>query len=466
VTIEMLSDDVLLGIFDFYVVQANRIEKWFTLVHVCQRWRTLVLASPHRLNLRLHCTNNFKKRPAMAMLDYFPTLPIVISGYGIFDFSQSRVTMEGTDNIMAALEHRSRIRQITLMNPLDFVLDRFIAMMRESFPALTELELELNDRYTIIPLDSFSGAPHLRSLRLYGVRFPALSNLLVTANNLVNLHLCMIPSSGFISPQEMVSCLSSFTRLEDFRIGFQSSEPFTDPDDDDHYEASQHLPLTRVDLPCLIRLWFGGNSDYLEDFVARINAPLLYVFEIEFANVDFDISPLTEFIDRVKSFKIFDQAEVDFYDESVNVQLSLQNERVERTTLMLKIEPESVGQLSDLDQLLSSALHPLSTPERLEINVDVNFPILWHDALEGTHWLEFLYPFTAVKNLYISYEFATLIASALQNLRRENAIELLPALQNLFVKELRSSEEVQKSIGSFVATRQLSGHPVAVHRWN
>jgi hypothetical protein len=401
----------------------------------------------------------------MAMLDYFPTLPIVISGYGTFDFSQSYVSMEGTDNIMAALEHRDRICKITLRNPLDFVLDKFVAMMRESFPALTELELESDDSYTITPLDSFLGAPRLCSLRLYGVRFPALSNLLSTANNLVNLHLCMTPDSGFISPQEMVSFLSKFTRLEDLHIGFRSSQPFTDPDDSDNDEASQRPHLTRVDLPCLIRLWFGGNSDYLEQFVARINAPLLYVFEMEFANADFNISPLAEFIDSVQSFKIFDQAEVDFDDEYVNVQLSLQNERAERTTLMLKVEPEEAGELSDIDQLFSSALRPLSTPERLEINVDVNFPILWHDALEGTHWLEFLYPFKAVKNLYISHEFATLIASVLPNLRGKHAIELLPALQNLFVKELQLTKEVQKSIGSFVAARQLSGHAVSVHRW-
>jgi hypothetical protein len=104
----------------------------------------------------------------MPMLDYFPTLPIVISGYGTFDFSQSYVSMEGTDNIMAALEHRDRICKITLRNPLDFVLDKFVAMMRESFPALTELELESDDSYTITPLDSFLGAPRLCSLRLYG----------------------------------------------------------------------------------------------------------------------------------------------------------------------------------------------------------------------------------------------------------------------------------------------------------
>ena len=465
-TNETLSDDVLLEIFDFYVIQANRTEEWFTLAHVCQRWRTLVLASPNRLNLNLrlyYCKYSSIERHAMAMamLDSFPTLPIVL--LSIYD-SQRRVLREWV-NINTALERRDRIRKITLMNPDHFEWDIFTAMMRESYPALTELELRFDYPYPTVPLSPLSGAPHLRSLRLYGIRFPALSNLLFTANNLVNLHLCMIPDSRFISPEEMVSFLSSFTRLEDFRIGFQSSEPFFDPDYDNNEEASQHLPLARVDLHYLIHLWFRGNSDYLEDFVARINAPLLYVFEIEFANVDFDISPLTEFIDRVESFKIFDRAEVDFADETVSVRLSLQNERAERTTLMLKIELfGSEGRPSDFDQLFSSALRPLSTPERLEVSVDAYLTDLLHDILESTHWLGFLYPFTAVKNLYISREFAMLIAPALQKLHRENAI--LPALQNLFVKELQSSEEVQKPIGSFVAARLLSGHPVAVNQWD
>ena len=399
----------------------------------------------------------------MALLDYFPTLPIVISAYGTFGFAQPRATMEGTNKIIAALGHRDRVRQITLRNPSQLVLNSFVAMMRDSFPALTELELEF-DEYTAVPLDSFSGAPRLCSLRLYGARSPVLSKLLFTANNLVNLHLFMIPDSWFISPEEMASCLSSFTRLEDFRIGFQSSEPFTDPDD----EASQRLPLTHVELPCLIRLLFGGNSDYLEDFVARIDAPLLYVFEMEFANVDFNILPLAEFVDRVESFKMFNKAEVAFHDQCVNIKLSLQNERAELTTLILKIDsPGLQGQLSGLGLLFSSTLHPLSTAKRLEISVNVSLPMfLWRSALESTRWLGFLHPFTAVENLYMAEEFAMCIAPALQKNSREDAIELLPALQNLFVEALPSSEEVQKSIRSFVAARLLSSHPVAVHRWN
>ena len=59
--IDILPDDVLLRIFDFYVDMGRlyvkkEIEEWQTLVHVCRRWRGLVLGSPRRLNLRLWCT--------------------------------------------------------------------------------------------------------------------------------------------------------------------------------------------------------------------------------------------------------------------------------------------------------------------------------------------------------------------------------------------------------------------------
>ena len=61
VTIDILSDDVLLQIFRFYqVVGPNifsyRAQKWRTLVHVCRSWRGIVFASPYHLDLQLVCT--------------------------------------------------------------------------------------------------------------------------------------------------------------------------------------------------------------------------------------------------------------------------------------------------------------------------------------------------------------------------------------------------------------------------
>ena len=109
VTINDLPDDVLLRIFDFYVVEYQypgfidfgtkmEIESWQSLVHVCRRWRYLLFASPRRLNLRL-CTST------TASLDVWPPLPLLVQG---------GVSGSSADNVVAELEHSDRIRQIQI----------------------------------------------------------------------------------------------------------------------------------------------------------------------------------------------------------------------------------------------------------------------------------------------------------------------------------------------------------------
>ena len=76
--IDVLADDVLLGIFDFHVDvgpwnESKPIQAWQSLVHVCQRWRSLVLESPRRLNLHLLCT---PKTPINDTLDVWLALPL------------------------------------------------------------------------------------------------------------------------------------------------------------------------------------------------------------------------------------------------------------------------------------------------------------------------------------------------------------------------------------------------------
>ncbi|KAI0270310.1 hypothetical protein BGY98DRAFT_264905 [Russula aff. rugulosa BPL654] len=91
ITIDVLPDDVLLTIFDFYVVRyqdldldevtfsgedtKKRIDSWQSLVHVCRRWRGLVFASPRRLDLQLYYDPT---RSARRTLDVWPALPLLI----------------------------------------------------------------------------------------------------------------------------------------------------------------------------------------------------------------------------------------------------------------------------------------------------------------------------------------------------------------------------------------------------
>ena len=102
--IDVLPDDVLLEIFDFYVDMSllyerkTEIEAWQSLVHVCRRWRSLVFRSPRRLNLRLHCT---PETPARDTLDVWPALPLIVRG---------DTTLSGTDNVIAALGQSGTLR--------------------------------------------------------------------------------------------------------------------------------------------------------------------------------------------------------------------------------------------------------------------------------------------------------------------------------------------------------------------
>ena len=95
------------------------------------------------------------------MLDIWPALPVVIwPSNGETSESQ----MEIAENVIAALEHRDRVSDISLdFNFPSSSLDRLMASMQYLFPALTHLELNfwlVDGTAAVIP-DLFLGVqPH------------------------------------------------------------------------------------------------------------------------------------------------------------------------------------------------------------------------------------------------------------------------------------------------------------------
>jgi len=81
----------------------------------------------------------------------------------------------------------------------------------------------------------------------------------------------------------------------------------------------------------------------------------------------------------------------------------------------------------------------------------------------GPLWLELLLPFPAVKNLYLSKDLALGIAVALKEIV---GTEVLPSLQNIFVKGLELSGPFHENIRQFVAARELSGHSITISDWD
>jgi hypothetical protein len=118
-------------------------------------------------------------------------------------------------------------------------------------------------------------------------------------------------------------------------------------------------------------------------------------------------------------------------------------------------------QLSSLAQICTSSLTLLSTTENLYIYEHSQSQLDWKDHIESTAWLELLLPFTAVKDLYLSKQFAPRIAPALQGL----AGGVLPTLQNIFLEGFQPSEPVHEGIRQFISARKLSNRPVVIAKW-
>ena len=102
--------------------------------------------------------------------------------------------------------------------------------------------------------------------------------------------------------------------------------------------------------------------------------------------------------------------------------------------------------------------------EHLYIYEPEFLPSGWQDDIESMQWREILQPFTAVKKLYLCKTFEQCIITALQDLLEERVTDVLPALESLFLGDLRL-EPVQKAIAKFFVARRLSGRPITLSIW-
>ena len=458
VTIDLLPDDVLLEILAFYMEETSfySIDTWHTLVHVNRKWRIVVFGSPRRLKLRLQCGTARKR--SRQTLDIWPALPIVLWQHDHLAWDTN------SDNIMAALEHHNRVCEIKLWDASSSQLEKVLAVVKDPFPALTSVLLRSRSEIAHAISNSFlsGSAPRLQELTFDGIAFPGLPKLLSSSAHLVELELWRIPHSGYISPEAMVSCLSTLTRLERLCLKFQS--PHSSP------QSRRPAPHSRSVLPALTYFRFKGVSEYLEDFVARIDAPMLDKLDITFFHqLIFDTPNLPQFVSRSPNLKGHDEACVAVSDSGVRI--APVRPFVRGFPVDLEISCRQSGwQLSSLAQVCRSTFpHTfICSLETLYIREDEyhgNLQVHWQDDAENSQWLELLHPFTAVKNLYLSKEFTPRIASVLQELVGERVEETLPALRGLFLEDVELSGPVQDAIGQFVAARQLSGHPIAVSHW-
>jgi hypothetical protein len=368
----------------------------------------------------------------------------------------------GKDNIIATLEQSNRVCEVAFLCVAVWQLEKVLAAMQVPFPELTYLELQdsSGDDHETVPVipDLFldGSAPRLRHFHLSGIPFPGLPKLLLSATHLVDLELTCIPHSGYISPEAMAALLCALSSLENFRLEFQS------PESRPHRENRSLPSPKRSVLPALRGLLFHGVTEYLEELVTRIDTPQLDYASISLSHqIDSDIPRLAQFINRTPVLtRAGGEAHVSFDNWTTSVLLV----PARYWTLNMDISCETPDrQLSSIAKVCNSSLQPLSVVEELYITYLYMESDWTNNATENILWLQFLLPFTAVKNLYLSKEFAPGIAAALQELVGDRITEVLPSLQNIFVEASWPTVLLfRKMIDQFVDARQRSDHPIAI----
>jgi hypothetical protein len=437
----MLPDDVFLDMFDFYRINhdysSRPVWEWHVLAEVCQRWRQIVFASPHRLNLQILCTHG---SPVKKNLRIWPAFPIVLSLKGLTPYDE--VTA------INALEHLDRVRDVRFEGT-GSELGRMVTMMQKPFPVLTRLRLvSLNETLPVLPAEFLGGsAPCLQEITLCGIPLPALPTLLMSAGDLVTLNIYNIPRTGYISPETMVACLAALPRLESITIGFQWATPCPG-------QICQP-PLTWTVLPALTSFDFKGASEYLEVLVTPIDSPQLNWIFIHYLNqlVDFQVPQLSKFIDRSMGPRLLPPplvcARISICNDRVIFDLC-RNLRPFWTTISCEVTLRHVSRMA---QVLGQFSATLSTVVQLALEDELEQVC----PLEGTDyiaWLHLLLRFPAMQRLFIHWELTGLVALALEDIAGET---VLPCL-DLICLDDRPATSVEK----FVAVRRLSGRPVTV----
>jgi hypothetical protein len=445
----MLPEEILLEIFSFYVCGSYDNHEWKTLVHVCRRWRAIVFAAPRHLNLRLVCT---ERTPVSEMFDIWSTLPIVLQVNGTSD--------KLNDNLLAALEKHDRICEVRVFvnNASVGEIKELAGAMQVTFPALTDLYIHSMEDAAPLPETFLDGsAPNLQSLYLIRVAFPALPRLLLSSPGLVSLYLSDIPVSGYNSPDSIVDCLSSLTRLEYLQISFPSSRP-------PPYLESRSPPLTRTFFPVLATLFLEGVMEFLDQILARIEAPLLdHVHTRFFDPPIFDISRLAQCICRTETFEAFDQVYMGFCDVYFHVVLSSRKGTSVGKIVTLSLQWNDSGW--ELRELTLDPCDRFFEPFNL-CEFERTLRPSWEENTGNEPWLHLVRCFHATKYMYLSQGLALRVAPALQELTGERVTEVLPVLRNIFVQRLDSLGPVEEAIGQFLAARRpLSGHPIDIQCW-
>ena len=447
VTIEMLSEDILINVFRHLMADNPRM--WPILVWVCRRWRQFIFASPLGLNLRLYCTHG---TPVLKSLDCWPVLPIIVKYGGVPNLNPP--APGDYDNIIAALKQSGRVSSISL-TVTSSLLEKLSAIS-EPLSELEELVLLTQDNVQQTFPNTFLWGPRLCTFHSTGIAFPSLPPLLLPCQDLVDLQLHEIPSSGYFSPEAFTNALSGTPQLRSLTLHLLSCPRRRS------YLGLPPPPGERVVLATLTHLKYRGTSKYLDSFVGRIDAPLLKDIEIRlFSQPTMDASQLGRFIQRTEIHTSLIQADIETSADAIFISFTDSSASM---PLRLQISCKQLDwQLSCMAQIcdqISPYLFHVG-----DLGITTVPPPDEQDDVDGEQWLDLLlsFKFGAVEGLWVNGELTADILCPLGPANERNT-SMLPSLRQVILqKPIAMYGPSWDSVQSFLTARWISGRPVEVN---
>jgi len=436
---------------------------WYTLAHVCQRWRNLVLGSASYLDLCLVCTFGM---PVADMLAHSPPLPLIIDYFvpspplprncPVDDGDISRITAE-EKGIIFALKQRDRIRRVRLRVPASN-LQKLVEVIDEEYPILEYLILSpLAHDGTTFELPERLQAPHLHHLVLINFAIPIGYRLLTTATSLVTFWLVVRSPSTYFPPNFLLQWISSMPQLETLVIDFLPPELSTVEDD----EESQHKEA-RITLPNLRRFEFTGGNAYLEALVCRFIAPCLEKFKLFFPwRRTFSIPGLVRFMNTTENLT-FDSAKFVFTRKLVYVEFYLSAEAETKTNsfFMCIYCGYFESPLPSVAQIFNSLGQRFSMVEHLALEYKSRGRLIDYRDEACAEWRGLLRSFSNVKTLRIDYGLVEAFSRCLRLRDEEQPLWLLPNLQLFTYFGSTNADDV--ALNSFVDARRIAGSPITL----
>jgi hypothetical protein len=296
-------------------------------------------------------------------------------------------------------------------------------------------------------------APCLREIKLDGIAFPfpAVRQVLLSTNSLVELHLANIPSDVYFSPDDLVTGLSTLVQLKRLTVDFYSTTSSPPP--------SMTPPPQRITLPSIAFFDFHGASEYLEGFVARIDLPALYRITIRlFNDTFFEIPQFYQFIPYLNRLRSPTRVLVTHSVESVNA-VFFQERKPSNEKFLLGTSCRQLDwQLSFVTQISSQLSPLLSSVQSLGIKNGHELAT-GEENVDSAQWLEFFQPFTHVTQVDVwEKELVPAIVKAL--VAEEMTTEVLPELTSLHLSGYHSFPSAAQAAEQFVATRRRSGRTI------